>query len=136
MELKDIKEKLERGEKVYYAPFWRKSYSGSLVDGETRLFLLTPDSKPNFTLTIDENKELCLIKEIEKDRVYFHYLYSESRGSGGYSYYRAEGIAFSDIPFLMYIRHRGMTGTRSDDRDELVKSKEIKNLEEFLNLLK
>lgn len=136
MEIKELKEKLEKGVKIYYAPFWIKSASGSLVSGATYLFFLTTDSKPKFSLTIDENKKLGLVNEIEKDRILLYYNESRTEESGGWSSYRAEGIAFSDVPFVLWICYRGETGMRIDDRDEIEEAKEINSVEEFLNLIK
>lgn len=136
MEIKKIKEKIEKGAKIYYAPFWEERYDGSLVSGETCLYFLTPESKPNFNLTIKENIELGLIKEIPKDSISIVYRYTKRKGRGSWYYYRGEGVVFSDLPFILYVRHRGYTGERNDDRDELYEAQEIKTAEEFLNLLR
>lgn len=134
MEVKDIKEKLERGEKIYYAYFWEYNFWANDGWGETRIYVLTPDSKPSFKLTIDENKRLGYIREIDERKIYRYY--SRYEGSSVFGYYRRNGIIFSEEPFVLYIRHREWkTKSRLGNKDELIKSEEISSLEEFLNLL-
>lgn len=135
MDIEDIKEILERGGKIYYAYFWIENFRGSSRFGETNLYFLTPDSKPKFRLTIKENKDLELIKEIDKSKIYKYYTRTESERYGGYEYYKASGIAFSTEPFLLYIRYRSETPERIDDKDELREAKEITNIEELDKLI-
>lgn len=134
--LKELKERIEKGEKVYYVEFFVRSYSGSLVDGETRYFFITLDSNPNYSLTIKENKELGLMKEIDENEIVKVFKKSKSGGRGGYWWSESYVVAFSTRPFKTYIRHRGYTGERCDDRDYIEEAKEIKNLDEFFEILK
>ncbi|MEM2175400.1 MAG: hypothetical protein QXI58_07265 [Candidatus Micrarchaeia archaeon] len=134
-EIKEIKEKIEKGEKVYYTEFFIKSYSGSLVSGETRYFFITPDSNPIFHLSIQENRELGLMEEIDENEIVKVYKKSKGGGRGGYWWSESYVVAFSTRPFKVYLRHRGYTGNRCDDRDYVEEAKEIKSIEEFFKIL-
>jgi len=133
--LKELKERIEKGEKVYYVEFHVHTYSGSLVDGETRYFFITLDSHPNYNLSIAENRELGLMKEIDENEIVKVFKKRKSGGRGGYWWSESYVVALSTRPFKVYVRHRGYTGERCDDRDYIEEAKEIKNLDEFKDLI-
>jgi hypothetical protein len=107
--------------------FW-EDYDGALVSGHTSHYIISPDSKPIFHLTGDENYELGTIKYITP--IWRHEI-TLSRDSNPY---REAGIVYyiCDRPFSVWIRHRGYTGDNSDDYDEIVPAVKIENLEDFI----
>ncbi len=129
--LKKVKGMLEEGKTLFAVKAWFDNYSGSLVDGHTRHILMTPESTPKFQLTPNENKVLGLIEEIEalweKDVVTERW--DTPHAVKGFTVY------ISERPFKVWIRHRGHTGDRCDDQDEIVESKPIKTIFELLQML-
>jgi len=131
--MKEVKDKLLKGEKLYIALAEWNSYSGSLVDGSTTLLVITPDSKPCFNCSIQENRELELIKEIKPLYRKSVTTYETSAGM----HYSAEGytVVVCDKPFQIWERHRGYTGDRNDRRDRVINAKELESIDTLIRAI-
>jgi hypothetical protein len=107
--------------------FW-EDYDGSLVSGHTNHFVITPDSKPIFHLSGDENFDFGTIKCIMP--LWRHEISISKENNP----YRETGIVYyiCDKPFSVWICHRGHTGDNCDDYDEIITAVKIENLEDFL----
>lgn len=131
--LKDIKEMIEKGEKVYYIKFNTSSHRSPLSCGWTYFYFITSESKPNLDLSIRENENLQLIKYVEEDKICVYHLKTRQEEYAGYFIRDTEMIAFSDEPFRLLL---GAIGTGLDRHGCLKDAKEIKSIEEFYELLK
>ena len=130
MELKEIVEELEKGFQFHIVKAEWMSYDGTLVYGSTKHVVMTPESEPKFKLSVQENIELGLIERIKP--LYSKVITTTSSSSGNWSSSRGYTIYICDKPFKVWIRHRGHTGDRNDDYDEVVESEKVSSKEELL----
>jgi len=108
---------------IYVAVAETHSYSGSLVSGSTRHYLITVDSEPIFFMSVKENKERGYVKEFQGE-VEEHVVVI-SRSERPYSR-RQKHIYIAKEPFKVWVRHRGYTGDRCDDYDKIVTAQAVK----------
>lgn len=111
---------------LYIAVAETHNYSGALISGSTRHYLITVDSDPIFFMSYRENLERGFIREFKGE--FEEHVVVTYRSERPYSK-RQKHIYIAKEPFKVWIRHRGFSGDRCDDYDRVVEAQPIKKSE-------